>query len=176
MNENKLITYVQGRAIGRAVVSEAEVERFWSKVNIGSPTDCWEWTGAKTGFGYGHMTVNGQKQVYAHRISYVIHHGSIPSGMHVCHSCDNPRCVNPSHLWVGTPQDNAIDRNTKGRHPVKVGSECSGAKLTESDAREIRRRASSKEWGIQTKLAKEYGVAKTTIRYIVIRRSWAHVK
>lgn len=94
-------------------------ERFFSKV-LPIETGCWEWTGARTGkrngrARYGTIKVNG-RLVAAHRLSWEIHNQqSIPDGMVVCHSCDNPGCVNPGHLWLGTLSDNAIDAIEKGR-------------------------------------------------------------
>lgn len=93
---------------------KSEHERFWMYVGKNSNTDCWEWTGSKTLTGYGHLNINA-KSIYAHRISYELFNGPIPDGLCVCHSCDNPGCVNPSHLWVGTMADNMHDRDAKGR-------------------------------------------------------------
>lgn len=175
MNTDEPITPKRNKAIDYSSISDVEINRFWSRVSIGSPTDCWEWTGAKTGFGYGHMGISGRRQVYAHRLSYVIHNGPIPPGMHVCHSCDNPKCVNPGHLWVGTAQDNAIDRDAKGRHPSKVGSECGAAKLTESDVTNIRERAKSRKLGDINSMAREFGVTRGTIYTVIARLTWTHI-
>jgi hypothetical protein len=100
--------------------SNSIVERFFAKVQI--TEGCWLWRGAQKGrhyvtrTGYGHFALNGRKQVAAHRWSWIHFHGPIPAGLFVCHTCDNPVCVNPAHLFLGTVKDNALDMVAKGRH------------------------------------------------------------
>lgn len=84
--------------------------RFWKKVNRKDENKCWEWLGSRYPSGYGRLS-----KKYAHRLSFEIINGLIPKGMHVLHTCDNPPCVNPKHLWVGTAGDNMRDRDKKGR-------------------------------------------------------------
>lgn len=91
------------------------IDKFWKKVDKGNKDECWRWAGGtKTPKGYGMLDVN-YKKIYAHRVSYMIHFGEIPEGLLVCHKCDNPGCVNPSHLWLGTHTDNLKDASVKGR-------------------------------------------------------------
>ena len=95
-------------------------ERFWDKVApIMDDRGCWEWTGARTGFGYGKIGHAG-RFLAAHRISWEIHHGDVPEGLCVLHRCDNPPCVNPKHLWLGTLSDNTCDMHAKGRAADQV--------------------------------------------------------
>lgn len=89
--------------------------RFWARVDRGSPDSCWLWEGPKTGSqAYGAFCFDS-KYVYAHRFAYILHHGEIPDGHVVMHTCDTPHCVNPAHLKSGTQQDNILDSVRKGR-------------------------------------------------------------
>lgn len=94
-------------------------ERFWAKVNkatgLGPDGECWEWTGHLMKFGYGVVRADGKVRK-AHRVSYALNNGPVPDDMMVCHRCDNPSCVRPDHLFLGTQQDNMDDRMAKGRY------------------------------------------------------------
>lgn len=89
-------------------------ERFWAAVD--TTGDCWLWTASKAGNGYGKIMVNGRR-IGSHRLSYILHYGEIPEGLHVLHTCDNPLCVKPAHLFLGTHADNMRDASQKGRLP-----------------------------------------------------------
>lgn len=145
--------------------------RFWSKVKIAAESECWEWTASKHQ-GYGMFMFKGRAR-NAHRMAYMFAHGDIPVGMFICHHCDNPGCVNPSHLFLGTNADNVRDRTIKDRHQHLKGSQHGRAKLTEDQARIIR-----KEYQSGTRpaiLARQYGVNRTTITYLGQGKTWKHI-
>jgi hypothetical protein len=114
-----------------------------------------------------------RKSVSAHRLSYELTYGEIPDSMEVCHKCDNPCCVNPSHLFLGTRQDNIDDRERKGRNNPPKGPANAKTKLTAEKVLEIREKRSQ---GVSfEKLAKEYGVCKKTIQDAVSGKNWAYL-
>lgn len=143
-------------------------ERFWLKVK--KSAGCWEWCGAGSAKGPGNFNPGG-RTVSAHRFSWELHYGRVDDGLWVLHKCDNPRCVRPDHLFLGTAQDNVDDMYSKQR--AIVGSAHARAKLTESDVREIRRAHGD---GVQQKLlAARFGVCKQVVNRIVHREDWKHV-
>jgi len=149
-------------------------DRFWEKVDKRGPDDCWLWQGAKQPGGYGSFWT-GKKQDGAHRFSYELHNGPIPPDTDVCHSCDNPACVNPAHLWLGSRTDNMQDCSRKGRAKsgIHIGADNVNAKLTEAQVREIRQRYTAGEIG--PNLAREYGVSHQVIYAVIHRKTWTHV-
>jgi hypothetical protein len=143
--------------------------RFWSKVDIKGSNQCWEWQ-AGTRKGYGVIRVDGH-DVQAHRISWELHHGRpVPNGMLVLHECDNKKCVNPGHLFLGTHKENMDDRDTKGRQVQ--GERVHSAKLTSSDVRYIRKVAHKFSCA---ELRKRFGIGQTTLREIIIGHTWKGV-
>lgn len=160
------------------------LERFWARVDRSG--ECWEWRGQRQRQGYGQLGWAG-KRYAAHRFAWAITNGPIPDGLVVCHRCDNPGCVRPEHLFLGTHRDNARDRVAKGRgsrgedhwtrkHPERMrplsGEQNPAARLRLEQVLEIRRRYA--EGGVSMKrLAAEFGVNVTNIFYIVHRKTWA---
>lgn len=150
----------------------AQIEkRFWAKVQMGDPDDCWLWLGTKNGKGYGQIRI-WDRAIGTHRVSYSLHFGMVDEGKCVLHSCDNPSCVNPSHLLMGTHADNCADKIAKNRLPR--GVDTSMAKLTESQVREIRRRNAEEGIGWR-RLSREYGVSGGCVAAVILRKSWAHL-
>lgn len=146
------------------------INRFWSKVD--KTGHCWEWTSSKHNKGYGQLSVNGSTKT-AHRMSWMIHNNSdIPSDMCVCHSCDNPSCVNPDHLFLGSHADNVNDKVSKNRHAV--GEKHGMSKLTDEDIRCIRIARSVDRLSCE-KIALRYNVAYSVIERICRKQIWTHV-
>jgi len=152
-----------------AVICSCQIERFWKRVSRSA--GCWLWTGASDGR-YGQAHVN-KKPVKAHRLSWILSFGDIPSGLLVLHRCDNPPCVNPAHLFLGTSQDNSDDKHAKGRNRSGIGEKCHTAVLCASLVVEIRRRHQQGE--SHARLAREFGVSPSSIGRAATRETWRHV-
>ncbi|SRR6266581_69653 len=163
-----------------------EIARFFSHIAI-QENGCWLWTGSTRTNGGGQKygrTWDKGRGISAHRKSYQLAFGSIPTGLHILHKCDTPLCVNPQHLFAGTPKDNMQDCKEKGRladpgghffdgHRGKSGSANSQAKLTEAQVKEIRQLYAQ---GVgQHALAAQYHTTNTNISLIVLRRTWKGV-
>lgn len=173
------------------------IARFWSRINKdGSIPEhvphlgkCWVWTAGVRGRGYGAFYADkDRRNIATHRLMWSLNQGAIPQGLYVMHKCDNPPCVNPAHLFLGTPLDNVSDMIAKGRRcsfrgdlngsrrkpeSRPRGADNGKAVLSEGDVRSIRLRLSQGERG--TEIAKEYGVTKSCI-YHVRKYKWRHIK
>lgn len=137
------------------------------------PNGCWEWTGSRDQDGYGAFKSSFMGQTYrrAHRFSWAYHNNQIiPKGMFVCHECDNPCCVNPNHLWLGTPEENTIDMINKGRRRSDIGERSAQAILKEEQV--IKILLDARPYSV---IAHEYGVHTQTIASIKNRDSWKHL-
>ena len=148
--------------------------RLWPRTKLTG--DCLEWTGSRNEHGYGSVRVD-RKLWKAHRFAWHLCYGSIPDDLDVLHRCDNPPCCNPAHLFLGTAADNGQDMSRKGRHgsvsqPHRVarGERHGHARLTRTQALEIRRRGDAGE--SQLMLATEFGVARRTVNSIIRRVTW----
>lgn len=142
----------------------------WTETSAG----CWEWGGGRLqrGMGYGRVSWMS-KSVTAHRLAYETWVGPIPEGLIVRHKCDNPPCINPEHLEIGTPADNARDMIERGRKVVTRGEGFKSTKLTESQVRAIRKLYS--EGVSQMDLAEQFGVTNKNISLIVLGKTWRHI-
>ena len=142
-------------------------ERFHLQCRTHKQTGCWIWVGHIGSRGYGRIKVN-RKTKSAHRVSYELFVGEIPDGMFVCHSCDTPACVNPDHLFLGTPKENSADMMRKWRDLQRIGEHCSTAKLTTEQAKAIS--ASS----VPVKeIAKEFGLSLSAVYRIRSGKTWS---
>lgn len=157
-------------------------QAFWHFVDRKGEDDCWEWKGSKVNSGYGRLKIKGQAY-RAHRLSYLLNRREDPGEMLVCHRCDNPSCVNPRHLFLGTGADNSADMVRKrrqaagNRHWTRAGryvpldGEAHGmAKLRKSEVQEIRSRFASGENRLS--LARSFNVNWSTINRIVKNQNW----
>lgn len=157
------------------MLSQGVCDRFWVKVDKKELNDCWEWQAAIQERGYGAFGI-GKKVYTSHRVSWMLANGEIPEGLHVLHKCDNRKCVNPNHLFLGTNADNVADMDAKGRrrtNPV-IGEERHDVQLTENEVIEI----FDKHWfqgRSQRQLASEYGVSRTVILGVVNCKTWRHL-
>lgn len=145
-------------------------ERFWAKVDKRGPDECWPWTGARGPKGYGAFSINNRARL-ATRTSMALHLGSSDPlvGLFVCHRCDNPPCVNPAHLFLGTLQDNNRDMAAKGRgkNPVMYGEAHPQAKLSQADVDDIRSSAESR-----AVVAARLGVSASAVKKIRSGKTW----
>lgn len=150
--------------IGQKDRTRTPEQRFWSMVR--KTETCWVWVGSLADGRYGQFRLNGRESIRAHRYSWELHYGSIPAPLEVLHSCDNTRCVRPSHLSLGTHHQNMQDMSRKGR-----GNGRGNPKLSESTVRAIRSDFAN-GGTTYAALAKKYGTTGTNVRFIVTHATW----
>lgn len=164
------MSHLQTSSTSTSALPESWVERFEAKFRV--TPGCWLWT-ACTRRGYGAFQVNRTTTRGAHRVAYELYIGPIDVGLMVCHRCDNPLCVNPDHLFAGTPLDNMLDMATKGRRvtaPGVRGEANAQSKLTEGQVRQIFADCRSSRV-----IAAEYGIGKTVVNNIKSKSKWGHL-
>jgi hypothetical protein len=157
--------------------------KFWSKVDKNAPNGCWEWIGCRTGAGYGQIRISGEvgqsKAVSVHVLSWEMANGLVPDGMDVLHHCDNPVCVRPEHLFLGTQHDNVQDMMQKGRYVLGVrlgnqGEKHPLHKLTEKQVLDIKKALADNSCST-AELARKYGVAYMTVYSIKRGYNWKYL-
>lgn len=162
--------------ITNLILKSKDVNRFYSKINkTDNDEECWTWRDYSS---YGMFGLNGGTEL-AHRVAYANGYGEFDKKLCVLHKCDNPPCCNPKHLFLGTKADNTHDMFDKGRSGVagntwNRGEKCGGAKLTNAQVLEIRKRYTK---GVIThaKLAEQYGVSRVAITYVLSRHTYKHI-
>ncbi len=161
--------------MGQPLPSTKLMDKVWDCIE--KADGCWRWTGSSDRYGYAarRFLIDGKQYTWKiHRLIYTVEIGEIPDGMSVCHSCDNPGCVNPSHLWLGTHTENMKDRDRKSRGVVAPKGERNAlSKLTEQQVREMRRRRASGE--SLSKLAIAFRISPHHLSNICRRKYWKHV-
>ncbi len=148
-------------------------ERFRRQMKFASADECWIWAAGLDADGYGRFTgtIHGQQHHRAPRFAWALANGPIPAAMLVCHRCDNPRCVNPAHLFLGSESDNMRDKISKGRHNMPRGEEHFRARITEEEAKLIL--ADPRPYA---QIAADYGIEASTVSSVKNRQSWAHLE
>jgi hypothetical protein len=148
-----------------------EAARFWSRVDVRGPEDCWDWKCGVNNSGHGFLKV-GQRLLGAHRVALMLSGVEIPVGLCVLHSCDRPRCCNPAHLRAGTKKENSADAIERGR--TRRGEKHGKSVLTEDVVRQMRARYAAGE--AAAAIAASLGLNKNTAYFAISGRSWGHVK
>lgn len=168
----KLNLYKLRKKQGSVFVAEPLHLRFWRAVEKKTASECWEWMGCRHYKGYGEIALPNKKKSKAHRVAWVLVNGKIPKGSVVCHSCDNPPCCNPKHLFLGTHKTNKDDSVAKGRHAF--GESSGMSKLTEAKVRHIRK-LDAKGDRTRLSLASQFGISGRMVTSICRYENWKHV-
>lgn len=152
------------------IIFENVIRRLGKYIQKNISNGCWEWTGSKTKDGYGKSWFRG-KTIRAHRLSFLSHKKEeIPEGYLILHKCDNPICINPDHLFCGTPSENTIDMYKKGRGVNNRGENCGTSKLNKKEIEEIKKQwLSGESQGI---IAKRYKITQSNVSRIVNEKTW----
>ncbi len=145
-------------------------EDVWKRIDKGEDKDCWNWLGGCVGGGYGQISI-GDKMYLTHRLVYELIYGNIIEGLCILHNCNNPKCCNPSHLRMGTIEENNVQRDREGRRVIVFGEKCGTHKLTNIQVRKIRELYSTKNY-TQTELGKRFKIDQSNISYIVRKKTW----
>jgi hypothetical protein len=154
-------------------------ERFWSKVSVSGPGDCWPWRASRSRKGYGRINID-RRSHNAHRVAWLLANGAVPDDRMVCHHCDNPPCCNPAHLFLGEAADNTADMMQKGRHRTRVpdllarGERFPQARLTNDGVAEARRLRAEGHLSIE-QIAQRFGVSVATMASALRGDTWSHV-
>ncbi len=170
-----LATFAAVEAAQMAPKSLPIPDRFWRHVIRGADDACWLWRGhcqKRGGYGlFGFASRGPRRTRLAHRVAYELTYGQIPPHLHVCHRCDVGACVNPAHLFLGTPKDNMQDASAKGR--THRGERTPSARLTAANVGEIRERRA--QGSTYQSLADVFGVSMAQIHHICVRQQWKHL-
>lgn len=142
--------------------------RFWDRIAVGAPSECWPWRGSVDRYGYGRFKLGG-RTISASRAAYIVATGADVEGLMICHRCDNPRCCNPSHLYAGTKSDNEKDKYARGRATQK-GDQNSASKLSADQVENVR--ALFRQGMTNVAIGKLMGVHHSTISKIRTGASW----
>lgn len=162
-----------GYLISKDSLSERMLRTFWKHCQRADESECWEWTGSieKSGYGLLGAWLDGRTiHLKAHRVAYAIANGETPTTRLVCHKCDNRKCVNPSHLFLGTPKDNSDDKFSKGRFVAVRGVDNSRARVSEEQVLSI-----FKDRRTYSLIGRAHGVSKSVVYDIKRRRTWRHL-
>ena len=160
-------------------IRDKDIRRFWKHVDIRSKDECWEWQASGNGRGYGRIKIN-QKMESAHRVAWEIYHRmEIPKGLYICHHCDNTKCVNPFHLFIGTQLDNMADCAKKGRLGASRGEDNPRSILTKEDVLQIKEQHKRLKRGEVGKFVNMWASKRDVTVYaiwaVITNKSWKHI-